>query len=152
MTAKSLLLRAMFGLRLFPSPARNALARVAIGAVLAFGSVLALASGEARALCLDLGGTCSPSTAGPTGPCHDQEPEDGANPSCTSCVDIIVHDDAASRASRPDHELPPPVSAHPSRCGAMSATAAQGVPAALAASTIAHRSPHPFLRSVVLLI
>lgn len=67
--------------------------------------VFAFASGDARALCLDFGGGCSPSAAIPMGPCHNQMPANEVNSSCNSCVDVLVPEATSASNSRPDHEL-----------------------------------------------
>lgn len=119
---------------------------------LALWCVFALASGEARALCLDLDGECSPSATVPVGPCHDRAPDNGTNPSCDSCVDILVHEEAATSGNRPDPELRAPAAAHPSGYGSQAVLATEGLSTVAAPSLIGSHSPHPFLRTAVLRI
>lgn len=142
----------MFGTVTVRLSARRRLSRAAVGAVLALWCVFALASGDARAVCLDLDGGCSPSTAAPTGPCHDQAPEDSANPSCDSCVDILVHEDASAGGGRPEHELRAPAAAHPFGSAGDGLLAAAGTIATSAASLIDCASPRPAIRTAVLRI
>jgi hypothetical protein len=123
-----------------------------VGAVLALWCLFALASGDARAFCLDLGGGCSPSTAAPTGPCHDHAPEDGANPSCDSCVDVLVHEDASARGSQPEHELQAPAATRPFGCANDALLAIAETVTASALSPIDGSSPHPAIRTAVLRI
>ena len=123
-----------------------------MSAVLALWCVFTLASGDARALCLDLGGACSPSATVPEGTCHDQAPESGTNSSCNSCVDILVHEDASALGSRPDHELHAPAAAHPFGCAEKILLAAAGIPTTAATPLTGSGSPHPSLRTTVLLI
>jgi hypothetical protein len=78
-------------------------------ALLALWCLLWAVSGDARALCLDFGGNCSPSAAVPAGPCHDQVPEGGSSSNCGACVDILVPDDASALGCRAHHELLAPV-------------------------------------------
>ena len=125
---------------------------MAVSAVLALWCVFALASGEARALCLDLGGECSPSATVPGGPCHDQAPDNGTNPSCNSCVDILVHEEASASGSRPDQELQAPTAAHLFGSGSHALRATEELFTAAATSLIERFSPRPFLRTSVLRI
>jgi hypothetical protein len=123
-----------------------------VGAVLALWCVFALASGDARAICLDRGGGCSPSAAVPEGPCHDQTPDSGTNPSCNSCIDILVHDDALTSGIRPDHELRAPVAAHSSGAANEALLATEDVFAVAATFLVGNFLPHPFLSATVLRI
>jgi hypothetical protein len=132
--------------------ARSCLSRAAAGAILALWCVFALASGDARAFCLDFGGGCSPSAAAPVGPCHDQAPDGGDDPSCTSCVDILIHGDALAAGSLSDQELQAPAAAHlPGGAGAALLASAENL-AATAASLIQGTFPHPAGRTAVLRI
>ena len=142
----------MFGIVTVRIQARGRLPRVAVGAVLALWCVFALASGDARAFCLDLGGDCSPSAAAPAGPCHDQAPDGGDNPSCASCVDILIHEDALAAGSPPDQELQAPAAAHPLGGASGSLLAAAETLPPAATSLIQGASPHPALRTAVLRI
>lgn len=81
------------------------ISRAGWSAAFALCFVFAFASGDARALCLDFGGGCSPSAAIPLGPCHNQAPANKVNSSCNSCVDVLVPEAASASNSRPDHEL-----------------------------------------------
>ena len=142
----------MFGTVTVRSPARSRLSHAAVGAVLALWCVFALASGDARAFCLDLGGGCSPSAAAPLGPCHDQTPDSDENPSCDSCVDVLVHEDASARGSQPEHELRAPAATHPFGCARDASLAAAETIAAAALPLIDGSSPYPALRTAVLRI
>jgi hypothetical protein len=141
----------MFGTVTVRFSARNRLSRAAVGAVLALWCVFALASGDARAFCLDLRGGCSPSAASPAGPCHDQAPDSGNNPSCASCVDILIHEDALAAGSLSDQEFQAPAAAHPLGGAGGSLLAAATLPAA--ATSLRKGAPlHPALRTAVLRI
>ena len=142
----------MFGTVTVRFPARSRLSRAAVGAVLALWCVFALASGDARAFCLDLGGDCSPSAAAPAGPCHDQAPDGGDNPSCASCVDILIHEDALTTGSLSDQELQAPAAAHSLGGASGSLLAAVETLLAAATSLIQRASLHPVLRTAVLRI
>ena len=83
----------------------RSVSRAGWSTALALCFVFAFARGDARALCLDFGGGCSPSAAIPMGPCHNQTPASEVTPSCNSCVDILVPEAASASNSRPDHEL-----------------------------------------------
>jgi len=146
------ILPAMVGVRNGHFWARGGITRVAVSAVLALLCVLALASGDARALCLDLGGECSPSAAVPGGPCHDQRPDSGTSSSCDSCVDILVHEDASAGVSRPDHEFRAPTAAQPFSTMSEALLATGGVFTAAGVSLAGSFSPHRFLRTAVLRI
>jgi hypothetical protein len=142
----------MFGFKNVRSSARSGFSRVAVSAFLALWCVLALGSGDARAICLDLGGDCSPSAAVPEEPCHDQVPDGGENPSCDSCVDILVHEEASARGSQPEHELRAPAAAHPSGRASDALLAAAETVAASALPLIDGSSLYPALRTAVLRI
>jgi hypothetical protein len=103
----------MFGTRFARSSTSSGGSRAGASAAFALCFAFALASGDARAHCLDFGGECSPSTAIPIGPCHEQTPADGADSGCSSCVDILVPEAAAVCGSRPDHDLRAPVASSP---------------------------------------
>jgi hypothetical protein len=123
-----------------------------MSALLALWCVFALASEDARAFCLDRGGDCSPSSAVPEGPCHEPAPGGGTTSRCGSCVDILVHEDASARGSRPDHELPAPAVAQ-SPGSAVSSVAPSGdAIAAFLSSRTGSPSPHSFQRTTVLRI
>lgn len=145
------ILPAMFGFKIVRPPARRGVTRVAASAVLVLWCVFALASGDARAFCLDLGGECSPSTAVPEGPCHDGEPAGGTGSSCGSCVDILIHEDASASGIRPDHGLESPAAAHSSGSARLALRATEG-PFTPASSLIGSSLPHPFRRTAVLRI
>lgn len=83
-------------------PARNGISRAGVSAVLVLWCLLSLTIGATRAHCLEVGGECSPSTAVPAGPCHEQTPDGGMNPVCGSCIDVLVPDDASAGCNRPD--------------------------------------------------
>jgi hypothetical protein len=142
----------MFGFKKVRPSARSGISRVAVSAVLALWCVFALASGDARAFCLDLGGECSPSATVPEGPCHDSEPAGGASSSCDSCVDILVHEDASASGGRPDQELRAPMAEPWSGFAHEALFATEGIFTAADASLIGDYSPHPFLRTAVLRI
>lgn len=146
------ILPAMFGMKTVAHAGRRRVSRVAVSAVLALWCVFALASGDVRARCLDLGGACSPSAAVPEGPCHDQEPDGGANSSCNSCVDILIHNDAAAGGNRPDQELRAAATAHLFGFASGALLAAKGPLTAATASLIGSSSPHPLLSTAVLRI
>jgi hypothetical protein len=141
----------MFGTTTFRSSRARGASRVAVGAVLALWCLFALATGDARALCLDFGGACSPAAAAPGGPCHDQGPDGGANSSCAACFDILVHEDAAARGSRPDDGLQAPAAA-PAFGSAADAPLFAGEPRAAAAALAGTLPPHPSVRTAVLRI
>ena len=67
--------------------------------------LLSLTIGATQALCLEVGGECSPSAAVPAGPCHEQAPDSGLAPVCGSCIDVLVPEDSSANCSRPDRNL-----------------------------------------------
>lgn len=146
------ILPAMSSTRTMRPSARNGLSRAAVSAFLALWCVFALASGDARAHCLDLGGDCSPSATVPEGPCHDQAPDSGTNSNCNSCVDILVHADASASGIRPDHELRAPAAAPSFGFASEALLAAGDGSTAAVTSLFGSRSPQPFLRTAVLRI
>jgi hypothetical protein len=85
--------------------ARSGIYRVGVGAVLMLWCLLSLTIGATQALCLEVGGECSPAAADPAGPCHEQTPDRGMNPVCGSCIDVLVPEDSAASGSRPDRDL-----------------------------------------------
>ncbi len=123
---------------------------MAVSAVMALWCLFALASGDVRALCLDLGGGCSAMV--PEEPCHDQAPYSGTDAGCTSCVDVLVPEDAAASGGRPDHELRGAAAAHPFGCASPALPVSEQSLTATAASLIGSPAPHPCSRTVLLRI
>jgi hypothetical protein len=85
--------------------ARSGIFRAGVSAVLVLWCLLSLTVGATRALCLEIGGECSPSAAVPAGPCHEQEPDSGLTPVCGSCIDVLVPEDSSANCNRPDRNL-----------------------------------------------
>lgn len=147
------ILPAMVGNRFSGLSAKSVVSRAGLSAVLAFWCLLSLASGANQALCLDLGGSCSPSAAEPTGPCHEPAPAGDSGPGCGSCVDILVPDDAAIGGCRPGRDHRPPAAAHPAGAAAGQTLFALKNAAAAAAAPLSGTTPLcPFPRTTVLRI
>ena len=85
--------------------AKSGIFRAGVSAVLMLWCLLSLTIGATQALCLEVGGECSPSAAVPTGPCHEQAPDSGLTPVCGSCIDVLVPEDSSASCSRPDRNL-----------------------------------------------
>lgn len=142
----------MFRMKSAPNPKRSDVSRVVAGAVLALWCALVLASGDARTICLDLGGGCSPSAAVPESPCHDQAPDSEASPSCGSCVDIVVPEAASIASSRPEHGLGAPAAARSTGATDLVAGVIGHPAAALPRSPAGSPGRHPSQRTTVLRI
>lgn len=141
----------MRGLRSFRSSPRCRLIRAGAAALLALLGLLSIANATTQAHCIDPGGLCAPATAAPAGTCHENEPP-GAVPGCGSCVDILVPEDASARCNRPGREFRAPA-ATPSPLAGVDAVFARD--RSLFSTVTPHSakiSPHPSLRSTVLLI
>jgi len=95
----------MFRTRTVRFSTRSGIPRAGVIAVLMLWCLLSLTIGATPALCLEVGGECSPSAAFPAGPCHDQAPERGLTPVCGSCIDVLVPEDSSASCSRPDRNL-----------------------------------------------
>jgi hypothetical protein len=85
--------------------ANGGISRAGVIAVLMLWCLLSLTIGASQALCLEVGGECSPSAAVPAGPCHEQAPDSGLAPVCGNCIDVLVPEDSAANCSRPDRNL-----------------------------------------------
>lgn len=146
------ILLAMFNKKACSSSRSGSGFHAGVGVLVALWCLLSLVGGTTRALCLDLGGECSSSSAAPVEPCHDRLPDSGAIPSCGACVDILVREDATTRNGRPEFE---PGASDPARSlpdeTAAGADLGSAV-ATLAAPLIEVPPQHPLLRSVVLRI
>lgn len=79
-------------------------ARAAAVTLLVLWCTLSVSGGVSAALCLDLGGNCSPPNAVLPGACHDQDGTD-IDPGCGSCIDISVPTDTSFINGRPDNDL-----------------------------------------------
>jgi len=132
--------------------AKRGLSRAAMGVVLAFWCAFALASADARAICLSRGGECSPSALVAEGSCHEQAADTGANPDCNSCVDVLLHGDASASGSRSDRELPAPAVTQLPASVAHAANTPGDAPAAFPTARSGSPSQYPFPRIDILRI
>jgi hypothetical protein len=115
-------------------------------------SLLSLTIGATQALCLEVGGDCSPSAAVPAGPCHGQAPDNSFDPGCGTCLDVHVPDDSSASCSRPDHNVQAFAAAQ-SLLAVNAALITEEDPAARATAFQGGKAPlHPFLRTIVLRI
>jgi len=145
------ILPAMFGMRLDRFSARRRVSRAGAGVILALWCLLSLTIGATQALCLEVGRECSPLATAPAGNCHDQAPDRENNPGCSSCVDVLVPEDASARRDRPDHDLRGPSTAQPHVAAHEALLAMDAVGATSTHPTVL--SPlHPVLRTTVLRI
>lgn len=146
------ILSAMFGMKAVRFLIGNGVSRSGTIVILALWCLLSLTIGATQALCLDDGGDCSPSSAIPAGPCHDQTPDSGGVPGCGSCIDILVSVDASARCSRPDDELRAPAAAQPLAAANRRPLAPEDAVAPTALFLIGHSPLQPLLRTTVLRI
>jgi len=99
------ILSPMFRTQTVRFSARSGISRAGVSAVLMLWCLLSLTIGATQALCLEVGGECSPSAAVPAGPCHEQAPDSGLAPVCGSCIDVLVPEDSSANCNRPDRNL-----------------------------------------------
>lgn len=142
----------MFGMRSVRFSARSGVSRAGTSAVLALWCLLSLTIGVTRAYCLEVGGECSPPGAGPAKNCHDQAPGRENDPSCGSCVDVLVPEDVSARCNRPDHSLRAQVAAQPLVAADQALVAMEDAATATSAHLIVPSLLHPVLRATVLRI
>lgn len=145
----------MFGMRSVSYSARRGVSRPGTGLLLALWVLFSLVSGATRALCLDFGGDCSPSStaAAPSAaPCHEQSREREFDPGCGSCVDVLVPDDASARCNRPDRDSGGSAASHPLIAANGSFTRPAVTTAAGGSLPCRNGTPHPPLLTAVLLI
>jgi hypothetical protein len=140
----------MFRTKVVGSSATSARARAGAWAVLALWCLLSIISGATRAHCLDLGEGCAPSSAGAAPPCHEQTPPGESDPRCGSCVDVVVPEVASARCSRPAVEVDAAVQAL-LPAGTREFALAEHAPR-FSASHLGRSTPHPSVRTTVLLI
>lgn len=139
-------------MRFVRKSARGVVSRAGAAAMIALWCLLSLVSGATQALCLDLGGGCSPSAAVPAGPCHDEAPDDSRNPGCGSCVDIVVPDDVSISGGRPDRDFRAPAAAQSPALANLDLGAMEHAAGAASSPLLERCPPHPFLRAAVLRI
>ena len=109
------ILSAMFGMRFSRFSARSGVSQAGASVILALWCLLSLTIEATRAHCLEVGRECPAPTAAAAGNCHDQDPDRASEPSCGTCVDVLIPADASAKCNRPNHDLRAPVAAtaHP---------------------------------------
>ena len=132
--------------------AKKGFSRAGVSAVLLLCLLFSLANGATQALCLEVGGECSPSSAVPAGPCHDQVPDNSPNPACGSCIDILVPEDSSARCNLPDGDLEPSAAEHSVAAAGDTLTATADALPANAETPLGGSPLHPFIRCTVLRI